>query len=156
MKALDLIDYEGFAKLRFRDFFPELPDIAEVECWQWMGTTWRNEGVGFSSFSSHHTTPNETGGIELSLDDLPAAELARLLVTIGLPLHYGMRIDEIISELGEPSSDAGFVPDRRSYQFILGSVAKYVCYCTVLDDGGLIYLSIIRRDLFESYSNCPL
>jgi hypothetical protein len=68
---VELIPYTQFSKLRLRDFLPNPTTVAETTDWKWMDSYWLNEGIGFTSFSRHVSTPDETGGLEISFSDLP-------------------------------------------------------------------------------------
>jgi len=81
---MKLISYEQFAKLRLRDFVPDSTAIGETSDWEWMGSVWHNEGIGFTSFSRHVSTTDETGGLEIYFSELPADCIQRVLTAIGL------------------------------------------------------------------------
>lgn len=146
---MELISYEQFAKLRLRDFVPDPAAVGETTDWEWMDSFWLNEGIGFTSFSRHVTTPHDTGGLEISFPELPPDASQHLLSSIGLPLHPGMSNDDVLSTFGEPMTTHQFVPDRRSYDFAVGSTQPYLVSCTVQDTDGLIYLSVVRPDLIS-------
>jgi hypothetical protein len=144
---MKLISYEQFAKLRLRDFVPESTAIGEVSGWEWMGSVWHNEGIGFTSFSRHASTPDETGGLELSFSELPPDCIHRVLTTVGIPLRRGMSTPDVLSVLGTPSGTYQFVPDRRTYEFTVGAAQPYFVGCTIVDTEGLIYVTVVRADL---------
>ena len=146
---MKLISYEQFAKLRLRDFVPDSTAIGETSDWEWMGSVWHNEGIGFTSFSRHASTPDETGGLEISFPELPADCIQRVLTAIGLPLRPGMSTPDVLSAMGTPSSTHQFVPDRRTYDFTVGSAQPYVVGCTVVDTEGLIHVTVVRPDLLS-------
>ncbi len=146
---MELISYEQFAKLRLRDFVPDGAAIGETSDWEWMGSCWHNEGIGFTSFSRHASTPDDTGGLEISFPELSANCNHRLLCAIGLPLRPGMSTAEVLSVLGTPTGTHQFVPDRRTYEFTVGSAQPYVVGCTVVDTEGLIHVTVVRPDLLH-------
>jgi hypothetical protein len=111
-----------------------------------MGSLWHNEGIGFTSFSRHLSTPDETGGLEISFSELPPDCIHRVLSTVALPLRPGMSTLDVLSVLGAPTGTHQFVPDRRTYEFTLGSSQPYIVSCTVLDTEGLIYVTVVRAD----------
>lgn len=148
---MELISYEQFGRLRLRDFLPPGTDIEENTGWEWMGTDWFNEGIGFTSFSRHVNTPDQTGGLEINFEELPAENIEHLLNAIGLPLEPGMTAQEVLSALGEPRHTRGRASDRKNFEFHLGSAHPYEVSCTVMNDQeGLIYVSVVRQDLIPS------
>ena len=146
---MKLISYDQFARLRLRDFVADPAGIAESSHWEWMGSLWHNEGIGFTSFSRHVTTPDQTGGLEISFPELSAEASLRLLAAVGLPVQPGMSHEEVLSLLGEPVETHQFVPGRCSYDFVTGSSEPYLVGCTVDDRQGLTYVTIIRSDLLS-------
>jgi hypothetical protein len=114
-----------------------------------MGSHWHNEGIGFTSFSRHASTPDDTGGLEISFPELSADCNQRLLCAIGLPLRPGMSTAEVLSVLGKPIGTHQFVPDRRTYEFSVGSAQPYLVDCTVVDTVGLIHVTVVRPDLLH-------
>jgi hypothetical protein len=146
---MNLISYEQFAKLRLRDFVSDSTAILETLDWEWMGSVWHNEGIGFTSFSRHVTTPDATGGLEISFSELSAECIQRVLTAIGLPLRTGMSAPDVVSALGTPTGTHQFVPDRRTYDFMVGLAQPYVVGCTVVDTDGLIHVTVVRPNLLS-------
>jgi hypothetical protein len=126
-------------------------DIAESDSpdWEWMGGFWYCDAIGFTWFGRLREVPDETGGLEIDLVALPEREATSILVTLQLPLHAGMRYDAIAPILGEPFKMLTFVRDRKTYKFRVGLHQRYHVSCTVRDDGGLIFISVIREDIFD-------
>jgi hypothetical protein len=146
---MELISYEQFGKLRLRDFIQDPAAVGETTDWEWMGSSWVNEGIGFTSFSRHASTPDETGGLELSFPELSSDTTQQILAFIGLPVHPGMRHDQVRSCFGEPITTHQFVRDRRTYDFTVGSAQPYIVRCTVQETDGLIHVSVVRPDLIS-------
>jgi hypothetical protein len=144
---MELIPYDQFAALRLRNFVPNPATVSEETGWEWMGSLWINEGIGFTSFSRHVTTPNETGGLEINFPELPPDAVQRLLSTIGLPLSPGMIDEEVIAALGKPTKTDHFVSDRQTHNFTIGSAQPYRVSCTVHEKNGLIFVTVVRPDL---------
>jgi hypothetical protein len=65
-----------------------------------------------------------------------------MLTIIDLPVRRGMTSDELRSTLGEPREVQTFVSDRLTYEFDYGAPGEYNVSCTVLNDGGLVYLVV--------------
>ncbi len=144
---MEPISYEQFGKLRLRHFVPDPDAISETADWEWEGSLWFNEGIGFTSFSRHAHAPAETGGLEVCFSELPPSFAERLLRSIGLPLRPGMSRDEVLFAFGEPTATHEFAPDRRTYDFAVGSTQPYVVGCTIQDTSGLVHVCVIRPDL---------
>jgi hypothetical protein len=146
---MELIPYSELAKLRLRQFCQS--DIAESDSpdWEWMGGLWYCDAVGFTWFGRLREVPDETGGLEIDLSALPERESAGILAALHLPLHAGMSYDAITAILGEPFKTRTFVRDRKRYEFRVGLHQRYYVSCTVRDDGGLIFISVIRKDIFD-------
>ena len=62
-------------------------------------------------------------------------------------LRAGMTFDSVVRTLGQPSKTLSFVEDRKTYEFTVGSEYPYGVSCTVLADGGLTFISVIREDV---------
>lgn len=150
---MELISYSEFGRLRLRDFCGE--EVAESDSpdWEWMGSQWYCQSVGFTWFGCLHDMPNETGGLEVDFGELPESVWRRIFETIHLPLSAGMTLDKITSLLGQPLEILTFVEDRKTYMFKVGSAHPYEVSCTVLDDGGLIFASVIREDVISRIRN---
>ena len=144
---MEMISYGEFGRLRLRDFCGD--EVAESESpdWEWMGGQWYCDGVGFTWFGRLHDMPKETGGLEVDLAELPERVWSRILESLHLPLRAGMTFESLASILGQPLETQTFVEDRKTYEFRVGSVHPYGVSCTVLDDGGLIFVSVIREDV---------
>jgi hypothetical protein len=146
---MHLLSYDQFAKLRLRDFAPPNVAIGEASDWEWLGARWFNEGVGFTSFSRPLHAPEETGGLEVSFPAFPADSSQRLLVMIGLPLRPGMSASEVLTALGTPTATHLYVPDRHTYDFVLGSPDSYRIGCTITARDGLVHVSVVREDILS-------
>jgi hypothetical protein len=146
---MELVPYENFAKLRLRDFAPANAEIGDVTDWEWQGGMWLNEGIGFTSFSRLAEMPDETGGLEISFSQLPAEANEKILRAIGLPLSAGMSVDQVFALLGSSDKTYSFVPDRKTFEFTVGDAQSYSVSCTVDDNDGLVYVTVVRGDVLE-------
>jgi hypothetical protein len=150
---MELIPYNQFAKLRLKQFVGSDVEVTEGDGWEWMGGHWINEGISsFTSFSRLKDTPEETGGLEIDLDELPASSARAILGAIQLPLRSGMKLEEVYAVLGEPTKKDAFgkhVHDRQTDEFEVGSKEAYYVSSTVHNDSGLIYLTVIRKDVLS-------
>jgi hypothetical protein len=144
---MELITYTDFGRLRLRNFCGDEVAGSDTPDWEWMDGQWNCDSVGFTWFGRLHDMPNETGGLEVDLADLPEPVSARILESLHLPSRAGMTLNSITSILGQPAETQTFVQDRNTYEFKVGSAHPYGVSCTVLDDGGLIFVSVIREDV---------
>jgi hypothetical protein len=59
---------------------------------------WWYEGIAFTWFGRLEETPNQTGGLEISFDELPAPVTERILSTLGVPISAGMKRTKLEQE----------------------------------------------------------
>jgi len=145
---MELIPYSEFAQLRLQQFCPA--DVVESDSadWEWMGGFWYCDSIGFTWFGRLEDMPAETGGLEIDFSELPEGAWSSILASLRLPLHAGMTCDAITGILGERVETLVFVDDRKTYKFRVGSEHPYHVSCTVQDDAGLTFVSVIREDVF--------
>ena len=65
------------------------------------------------------------------------------LTAINLPLRLGVDADAVIELFGEPEEVFRFVQDRTTYSFAVDSTVRYDVSCTVHNDSGLIFVSVL-------------
>jgi hypothetical protein len=58
-----------------------------------------------------------------------------------------MRLEQLRDLFGWPDTTDVFTSDRKTYNFCIGSGEQYQVGCTVHDEQGLIYVSVIRSDV---------
>jgi len=147
---MELTPYSEFAQLRLQQFCAA--DVAESDSadWEWMGGLWYCDSIGFT-FGRLRDMPAETGALEIDFSELPESAWSSILASLRLPLHAGMTCDDITRILGEPVAveTLAFVDDRKTYEFRVGSRHPYHVSCTVQDDAGLTFVSLIREDVFN-------
>lgn len=147
---MELISYSEFAKLRMKQLAPAGAEIFETDGWEWMGGFWVNEGIrGFTSLSRHEDTPEEAGGLEIDFRDLSPSDVVTIFDRIHLPLRPGMKLEEVLSVLGEPEQIHTFAADRKTYDFTVGLRYPYHVSATIHDTHGLIWVSVIRKDVLS-------
>ncbi|MGE0582986.1 MAG: hypothetical protein AB7P31_12750 [Steroidobacteraceae bacterium] len=144
---MKLIPYERFSQLRLANFLPAAAHITEHGGFEWMGGTWRYEGIGFTWFGQLEDNPEGTGGIELYFEELSEVASSSILHAIGLPLAAGIGTEQLNAILGPNFQTVRFVDDRVSHVFRLGEPDVYEVSCTVSNEQGLVHVSIIRNDL---------
>lgn len=138
-----MISYDDFAKLRLNQFLPA-DEIDELWDWEYLDQYWVGEGSGFTECLQLEDEPLVTRVFTLAFDDLDSEVVQKILATLGVPLLPGMGLSEIREALKEePFHVYQFADDRKSYEFKAGG---YQFSCTVLNEGGLIYLVVMRTD----------
>ncbi len=143
---MELIPYEHFERLRLSQFHPDASRIATLLNWEFMGAVWVGEADGFTAFLCPEASPDTLGSIELDLRELPEALSARVLAAIQLPLQSGMSLAQVQAVIGIPTKTHRFVPDRASFDFVVGSRWPYQIGCTIHESQGLIHVGVIRQD----------
>ena len=146
----ELIPYNDFSKFRLDQFCSGEIFKTGAAIWEWMGGEWYCDAIGFTWFGRLDGSPNETGCLEIDLSDLPQSESAAVLASLRLPLASGMNYDSVVRVLGEPSNTLAFVDDRKTYEFEVGSAETYQVSCTIQNDDGLIFVSVIREDVLQA------
>ena len=62
-----------------------------------------------------------------------------------------MTIEQVCAVLGEPEKIHEFTEDRKTYDFTVGSVFPYHVSATVHEGNGLIYVTVIRKDVLARF-----
>ena len=145
----DLTSYDDFSKLRLDQFCSGEIARTGAAIWKWMGGVWYCDAIGFTWFGCLEDMPNQTGCMEVHLSDLPQPESQAILKAIGLPLTAGMQLEAVEKTLGEPIEVKSFVDDRKTYAFRVGFENMYIVDCTIQDDAGLIFASVLREDVMQ-------
>ena len=141
-----MIGFAEFGKLRLSQFL-DPGEVDELEDWEYMERYWVGEACGFTEFLQLEDDPDVTRSIALDMEKIPDSTLQAILRALDLPLQPGMSLDRICQELrNEPSRTEVFAADRKTYEFKIGGERPYDISCTLLNDGGLVYLTIMQRD----------
>ena len=148
---MELIPYREFAELRLCHFYPDTAKIVGLEDWEFMGGIWVGEAIAFTDFLRPDHREEELGAIDIYFAELPAGVGQAILDAIHLPLQQGMSFDQMIQILGTPADTLIFAEDRKSYDYTLGSQFPYHISCTIHESDGLIYLSVIRKDMLAEF-----
>ena len=143
-----MISHEEFGRLRLTGFL-EPEHVSPLEDWRYEDADWVGDAHGFSEWLRLAEHAEVTGSIALDFSSLPAEAATKVMVAIELPVRPGMTFSEITEVLGEPTETMAFVKDRKTYGCTTGDVDTFIVSCTVLDSGGLSYLTIMRP--LESY-----
>ena len=138
-----MISYARFGKLRLAQFRPDT-EITELADWEFMDALWVGEAVGFSEWLRLESEPEVLRSLSIDFREFPAAAASDVLRAIELPIRAGMRLEELRAALGEPIEEQRFAKDRASYEFVLAKSPRYNVSCTVLNEGGLTYLVVMR------------
>lgn len=144
---MELIPYSEFARIRLQQFCAVGVAESDSADWEWMGGFWYCDSIGFTWFGRLRDMPEETGGLEIDFSELPESAWSSILASLHLPLRVGMNCNAIRGILGEPVETLAFVADRKTYEFRVGLQHPYRVSCTVHEDAGLIFVSVIRKDV---------
>jgi len=147
--GMKTLPYSQFARLRLRRLVPRSANVIEHDGWEWMNGNWWYEGIGFTWFGRLEAKPKVTAGLEVSFEELSVASARKILKAAGLHVSAGMRLAEVRGRLGAPVSIDQFVPDRKTYVFVIGTKSRYRVGCTIRRRHGLIHVSAIREDVHE-------
>ena len=137
-----MISYTRFGKLRLTQFRPDA-DIADLAGWEFMDDVWVGEAIGFSEWLRLESDPEVLRSLALDFAEFPADAADTVLRAIDLPVRAGMSAPELQTLFGDPVKQLRFVADRITYKFVV-SGPHYSVSCTVLNDGGLSYLVVMR------------
>jgi hypothetical protein len=147
---MELISYEEFGKFDIRPFVQNGIGVVQRDDWEWRGGIWTNESVGAcTGVSRHESMPEEVGGLEIDFRDLPEKDALAFFNALRLPLKPGMTLQEVQGVLGEPKERGDFIEDRKGYGFDVGARYPYEVGCIIRDSAGLVYVSVIRKDVLS-------
>ncbi len=138
-----MISSSQFGKLRLAQFRPN-DEIVELTDWEYMDAVWVGEAIGFSEWLRLEEEPEQLRSLAIDFSEFPEAIASAVLQAIDLPIRSGMRSEELIAVLGKPLEEQRFVKDRVSYEFALAEPQRYDVSCTVLNEGGLCYVVVMR------------
>ena len=142
-----MIGYEDFGRLRLAQFVPSDTGITAIENWEFMGRLWVGDAIGFTEFLRLRRSSEVTRSIAVDLAALTRETSAAIFAAIDLPLAQGISLQQACDVLhAEPNGVHQFSKDRDSYDFQIGGDESYDVSCTVLHDGGLTYVVIMRHD----------
>jgi hypothetical protein len=94
----------------------------------------------------------QTACFELFADEVPPATLARIMNKVGLPITFGMSREQVQAVLAEPFATSSFSDDRVTLEFLTSDAEAYHLSCTVLHEGGLVFFSLLRGDLYRKHN----
>jgi hypothetical protein len=140
---MDLIPPAEFARLRLADLLPpgQRPDL--LTDFEYEEDLWVGESVGFTEWLRLEEDPDVLRSVALDLADLPAEVSARALDALRLSLAPGMTLQEVVARLGAPGGERQFLPHSRNYEFRCGPDGVYSVSCTVDEEQGLIYVTVM-------------
>ena len=138
-----MISHTRFGKLRLAQFRPDA-DIVGLAGWEFMDELWVGEAIGFSEWLRLESDPEVLRSLALDFAEFPPDATAAVLRAIDIPIRPGMQAEELRAVLGEPVEEHRFVADRVSYEFVAAGPPRYNVSCTVLNNGGLSYLVVMR------------
>jgi hypothetical protein len=138
-----MIPHARFSKLRLAQFRPDA-EISELANWEYMDALWVGEAVGFSEWLRLESDPEVLRSLAVDFAEFPEEAAFAVLHAIDLPVRRGMTAAKLRVVLGEPVEEYRFVADRITYEFAVAGPPQYNVSCTVLNDGGLSYLVVMR------------
>ncbi len=143
---MNLPAYPEFEALRLSAFVNPDRVVHDVTDQEWMGGMWVGQALGFTGVWALEDEPDHVGGVEIDFSELKEEEKKKLRAALGLPVRHGMSIEAILTIFGQPTRSRQFVADRRSYEFSVGTEWPYYFSCTVHENDGLIYFSLLREN----------
>jgi hypothetical protein len=137
-----MISHTHFGALRLAQFLPDA-QIEELRDWEFMEHLWVGEAIGFSEWLRLEDAPDVLHSLAIDFDEFPNSAAEEVLRTLDLPIHGGMTFEQLRNILGEPYETERFVADRVTYEFFHQEPNPYEVSCTVLNEGGLVYLVVM-------------
>ena len=137
-----MFSHDRFGALRLAHFLPDT-QIAELRDWEFMEHLWVGEAIGFSEWLRLENKPDVLRSLAIDFVEFPKSAAEAVLRTIDLPIHGGMTFEQLRNILGEPYETERFVADRITYEFFSQEPHPYEISCTVLNEGGLVYLVVM-------------
>jgi hypothetical protein len=137
-----MIPHDQFGTLRLAHFFHDA-QIENLRDWEFMEHLWVGEAIGFSEWLRLEDEPDVLRALAIDFGEFPDSVGEQVLRTIDLPIRGGMTFEDLRTILGEPHETHRFVADRVTYEFLSQEPHPYEVSCTVLNEGGLVYLVIM-------------
>jgi hypothetical protein len=137
-----MISHKAFGRLRLPALLPE-ETIWEMTGYELLDRLWIVQGFNaFTTIGRLEEEPDVARVMEICLSELTAEQAKRIMDAVGLELRQGMSLDELIDHLGRPVRKRLRLSDRCTYEFDIGGPEPYEVSCTVLDDGGLLFVTV--------------
>jgi hypothetical protein len=108
-----------------------------------MGDLWLGEAIGFSEWLRLERDPNTLRSLAFDLVGFPNESRQCVLDKVDLPLMRGMSLQDIVEVPGNPIEVDEYISDRKTYTYGFQNEVTYKLSCTILNEGGLIYLVIM-------------
>ena len=140
---MELISHELFGCLRLADFAPAGTKVVQLEGWEYLDRLWIGEAIGFTEWLRDVERPDVLGALSLALLTLPDEMCQSVLAVLQLPLMRGMKYDQVVGARGEPVRSRQYVNGQITVDFQCGSKWQYSIGCTVRDEGGLSYITVV-------------
>ena len=139
---MDIITAQAFRRLRLKDYFPD-SEIALFSDWEFEDRLWVCESIGFTQWLRPHDAPEDTEYISLELETLPKRQVRHVIDQLKLDIEPGVEIKKVKDQFGEPSKEYVFTPNRKTFEFEVGEVDRFILSFTLLNDGGLTYFGMM-------------
>jgi len=137
-----MISHDRFGALRLDQFLPDA-QIEELRDWEFMEHLWVGEAIGFSEWLRLEDEPDVLRSLAIDFGEFPNSAVEEVLRAIDLPIRGGMTFEQLRDVLGEPYKKERFVANRVTYEFFSQEPHPYEVSCTVLNEGGLVYLVVM-------------
>ncbi len=142
---MELIPHEDFGRLRLVDFAPDNAKVFGLDDWEYLDRSWIGAAIGFTEWLRPVEKPSVLGALSLHLSELPDEMCRKVLTTLRLPLLRGMNYNQVVSVLGEPKYSQQFTSGQVTYAFRCGSQWLYEVGCTIRDEDGLSYVTVVTE-----------
>jgi hypothetical protein len=139
-----MISYKEFGNIRLANIVEHIKEIQMFSDWEFMEDLWIAEVYKFNEFLRLENSPEITQSISLNFEDFENQKLVNFLKKIDIPLYPNMLAEEIFTVLGKPKKTESYVEDRITYEFLLEGNEAYYISCTVINNIGLSYLTIMN------------
>jgi len=139
-----MISYKEFGKIRLADIVDDKKKIQTFSNREFMEDLWIADVYEFNEFLSLENSPEITRSVSLNFEDFESQRLVRFLNAMDIPLYPNMSAEEIFTVLGKPKKTGSYSDDRKTYEFIFEGIEAYYISCTVINDIGLTYLTVMN------------
>jgi hypothetical protein len=137
-----LLISQQFARIRLSQFFPA-EEIKPLKDWEYLNRKWVGEAVGFTEALCPKKQPGILKCLSLDLLALDTSMEKHFFDVLQLPLQRGMSEDDVSAVLGPSREVQQFVPQQKTIEFVLHEEYKYTIYCTIHENSGLKYVTIL-------------
>jgi hypothetical protein len=149
---MKLLPIKEFSRVRLKTLLPG-KDIDRTWGYEYIGKMWLGETHAFSHALRLFSRPFQTRSIALDLSDVSDGELLVVSQKLGLKVLRDYTADQCRADHGAPVEVEGYADDRKTYVYFLGDGPDYEVGFTILNNGGLAYITM---DTFDVAYNNPV